>query len=336
MLLRRRADISIGNTDGANALHLAASEGDLMGIEELSRHGGQLLLADKTSKGATALDLAAFNDHAACAKVLIRLGADVDARLISAKGELTNITPRRIIASSSVPEMQDLAVFLAQEFPPPRSRDPSDSGIAAQKDASESGHSLNSNAGVAEMQNRGSKAGDTAVRQTEREQPNLAQMLAAVLKHENAVIAALELSIRKPSFWSMRRVSSEHRHDVFRLAALSVVDHAVFYVAGGRQEQRDCIMDAILSTHVRLVRSGGAVNSLTVTSLPSRHCLRKLEQRWRAEVSLLSKTNLPSSVAPTDSTRSVRTFSIHRVTIMCSWFPTTRSLRQATLSCYSS
>jgi ankyrin repeat protein len=56
MLLRRRADISIGNTDGANALHLAASEGDLMGIEELSRHGGQLLLADKTSKGATALD----------------------------------------------------------------------------------------------------------------------------------------------------------------------------------------------------------------------------------------------------------------------------------------
>lgn len=80
-LILRGADISIQNMQGANPLHLAAHEGDLTAIKWLVPGRGKKLIDAVTSKGATALALAIFQEHIACAKQLITFGADVNLRL---------------------------------------------------------------------------------------------------------------------------------------------------------------------------------------------------------------------------------------------------------------
>ena len=102
MLLRHGADTSIQNIQGANALHFAAHEGDLVSIVELLLGGRNKSVDAVTSKGATALVLAILQEHVDCAKALITLGADVNLK------QLGDITPLRMIYSSENSEMRAL------------------------------------------------------------------------------------------------------------------------------------------------------------------------------------------------------------------------------------
>ena len=80
LLLFGKVDAEILNVQGANALHLAAHEGDSLAITELLMARRELV--DKvTSKGATALLLAILREHVECAKLLISFGADISVTL---------------------------------------------------------------------------------------------------------------------------------------------------------------------------------------------------------------------------------------------------------------
>ena len=102
MLLRHGADKSIQNMQSANALHLAAHNGDLIAIDELLLGGRMKSIDAITSKGATALVLAIFQEHVACAKRLIAFGADVNFQFQS------DITPLKLLCSSENVEMRAL------------------------------------------------------------------------------------------------------------------------------------------------------------------------------------------------------------------------------------
>jgi len=102
MLLRHHADPSILNMQGANALHLAAYEGDQVAIVELLPGGRMLSIDAVTSKGATALLLAILQEHVACVKRLIAFGADVNFQYKN------DITPLRLLYSSENPELRAL------------------------------------------------------------------------------------------------------------------------------------------------------------------------------------------------------------------------------------
>ncbi|MCP4704062.1 MAG: hypothetical protein GY865_05590 [candidate division Zixibacteria bacterium] len=100
ILLCNGADTSIQDNRGGNALHVAASEGDVIGIDELAI-GGRIKLIDAvTSKGATALVLAIFQEHAECIKRLIAYGADVNYELRD------DVTPLTLLHSSKNPELK--------------------------------------------------------------------------------------------------------------------------------------------------------------------------------------------------------------------------------------
>jgi len=103
MLLFRHSNTNILNIQGANALHLAAYEGDLIAVQELLPFVTRNKAIDAvTSKGATALVLAITEEHVACAKHLIAAGADVDFQIRD------DITPLRMLYSSENPELRAL------------------------------------------------------------------------------------------------------------------------------------------------------------------------------------------------------------------------------------
>lgn len=102
MLLRHHADSSIKNVQGANALHLAAYNGDLFALNELLFSGRIKSIDDLTSKGATALVLAILQNNVDCVKRLISSGADLNYKFQN------DVSPLRLIYSSENPEMKDI------------------------------------------------------------------------------------------------------------------------------------------------------------------------------------------------------------------------------------
>lgn len=110
MLLLHRADTTILNVQGGNALHLAAHEGDLLAIDELVVRARKSVDA-LTSKGATALLLAILEDHVACARHLIASGADVNFDYKA------GVTPLRLMYSSENAEMRALAEDVMRSKP---------------------------------------------------------------------------------------------------------------------------------------------------------------------------------------------------------------------------
>jgi ankyrin repeat protein len=89
ILLHHGADLCIKNMQGANALHIAAHDGDLIAIEELLVGKRIKSIDTVTSKGVTALVLAIFQEHIACVKHLITLGPDLNFLLPSGNTPLT-------------------------------------------------------------------------------------------------------------------------------------------------------------------------------------------------------------------------------------------------------
>jgi len=102
-LLWRKAHTGIKNAQGATALHLAAWEGDLLAVSELTLGETPGGIDDLTTKGATALTLALRNNHVACAKRLLQSGADALFQLPSGRSLVD------VMRSSDNPEMRALA-----------------------------------------------------------------------------------------------------------------------------------------------------------------------------------------------------------------------------------
>jgi len=100
MLLRNGADTNIQSTQGGNALHIAASEGDIIAIDELVVGGRMKSVDAVTNKGATALVLAIFQEQVACVERLITLGADVNYQFYE------DATPLRLLYSSENAELK--------------------------------------------------------------------------------------------------------------------------------------------------------------------------------------------------------------------------------------
>lgn len=99
-LLLRSADRGIRNIQGANPLHLAAWEGDLLAINQLAHPQD---IDDRTSKGATALALAILNGHSSCAKRFIQFCADPTIALPSGSTILD------LILNHDSPRIRELA-----------------------------------------------------------------------------------------------------------------------------------------------------------------------------------------------------------------------------------
>ncbi len=81
-LLLRGINVRIKNVQGANALHLAAYEGDLEAVKILALSSYRWI-DEVTTKGATALALAILYEHPECARHLIKSGADLNFKLPS-------------------------------------------------------------------------------------------------------------------------------------------------------------------------------------------------------------------------------------------------------------
>ena len=77
-LFMRKADATIKDVRGATPLHIAAQNGDRLALSTLALRTPIDIL---TSKGATALALAALYGHKDCAEYLIRAGASMDMEL---------------------------------------------------------------------------------------------------------------------------------------------------------------------------------------------------------------------------------------------------------------
>jgi ankyrin repeat protein len=102
LMVLGKCDGSIKNVQGANALHLAAHEGDYLALSEIL-NWQKNLIDTVTTKGATSLLLAILGGHARCVQQLVVRGADVYAEIS------TGVRPIDLLSSSEDSGLKNLA-----------------------------------------------------------------------------------------------------------------------------------------------------------------------------------------------------------------------------------